>query len=252
MSRLTAMRVIAWIMAASAVAFGLFTSVFGVVGPGQEIHALHNAIVASLLLVLSAPPAMGVARAPDRSIRVLVILGAVAIASLITMALSLTPDPFTLPFAVLVGVLWALVPSRAGAVPAGRPSPIMLAMVALAVVPLVIYALGQAELQRTDDSSEHAAFFHWVETSFYAIAILLLGLLAALRPGGFPMAGWMAGLALAILGGASLLLGQHASAIEAPWSWAALLGGFAFVAVGEWAARRGRHACSNSQSIASR
>ncbi|MGQ0607375.1 MAG: hypothetical protein ACT4OQ_02755 [Chloroflexota bacterium] len=239
MTRLAVIRVIAWIMTASAVAFGLFTIVFGVVGPGQEIHAVHNAIVASLLLVLSAPPALAVARAPDRCLWALVILGLVGIASLVTMALSLTLDPFTLPFALLTGVLWVTVPSREGAIPAGRPSWIMLVMVAVAAVPLMVYALGQAELQRTDSSSEHAAFFHWVESSFYAIAILLLGLLAAVRPGPFRMAGWMAGVALAILGGASLLLGQHASAIEVPWSWAALLGGPAFVAVGAWEARRG-------------
>ena len=238
MNRLTAMRVIAWIMAGSAVAFGLFTIVFGIVSPEQEIHAIHNVVVASLLIVLSAPPAIVVARSPDRSTRALAILGAVAVASVVTMALSLTLDPFTLPFALLVGVLWAIVPSRDGAIPAGRPSWIMLGAVAVAAVPLMISALGQAELQRTDSSSEHAAFFHWVESSFYAIAILLLGLLAAVRPGPFRMASWMAGLALAVLGGASLLLAQYASAIETPWSWAALLGGLAFIAVGEWEARR--------------
>jgi hypothetical protein len=234
MSRLTVMRVIAWVMAASAVAFGLFTIVFGIVSPEQDIHAVHNVVVATLLIVLSAPPASVVARAPERSIRALVILGVVSIASLATMALSLTLDPFTLPFALLAGVLWVLVPSREGAIPNGRPSWIMLGAVAVAAVPLVIYALGQAELQRTDSSSEHAAFFHWVETSFYAIAILLLGLLAALRPSAFRMGGWMAGLALALLGAASVLLGSYASAIEAPWSWVALLGGVAFVGLGEW------------------
>jgi len=150
MNRLTAMRVIAWIMAASAVAFGLFTIVFGIVSPEQEIHAIHNVVVASLLIVLSAPPAVAVARAPDRSIRPLAMLGTVAIASLATMALSLTLDPFTLPFALLVGVLWAIVPSREGAVPAGRPSWLMLVMVVLAAVPLVLYALSQAELHRPD------------------------------------------------------------------------------------------------------
>ncbi|MEO7296086.1 MAG: hypothetical protein ABIZ57_08070 [Candidatus Limnocylindria bacterium] len=238
MNRLTAMRVIAWIMAASAVAFGLFTIVFGIASPEQEIHAIHNVVVASLLIVLSAPPAIRVARAPDRSIRALVVLGVVSIASLATMGLSLTLDPFTLPFALLVGVLWAIVPSREGTVPAGRPSWLMLVMVVVTAVPLVLYALNQAELQRSDSSSEHAAFFHWVESSFYAIAILLLGLLAAVRPAPFRMASWMAGVALATLGGAFLLLGQYASAIEAPWSWAALVGGLVFVAMGEWQARR--------------
>ena len=239
MNRLTAMRVIAWIMAGSAVAFGLFTIVFGIVSPEQEMHAIHNVVVASLLIMLSAPPAIVVARAPDRSITALVILAAVAIASVATMALSLTLDPFTLPFAILVGVLWLLVPSREGSVPAGRSSLIMLALVVIAAAPLIVYALSQAELQRTDDASEHAAFFHWVESSFYAIAVLLLGLLAALRPVAFRMAGWMAGLALSLLGGASLLVGEYASALESPWSGAALIGGLVFVGVGEFESRRG-------------
>ncbi len=244
MSRLTTMRVIAWIMAVSAVGFGLFTIVFGIVSPAQEIHAIHNVVVASLLIVLSAPPAIAVARGPDRSIRALVILGAVAIASLATMAWSFTLDPFTLPFAILVGVLWAIVPSRDGTITPGRPSWMMLALVAASAVPLMIYALGQAELQRTDSSSEHAAFFHWVETSFYAVAILLLGLLAALRSVAFRMAAWMAGLAMAILGAASLLLAQHASALPPPWSWAALLGGVAFLAVDAWESRGGPLRCA--------
>jgi len=237
--RLTAMRVIAAIMAVSAVAFGLFTIVFGLVGPEQEIHAVHNAVVASLLLVLSAPPVIAIVRSPERALRPLVILAAVAIAGLGTMVASLTLDPFTLPFVVLIGVLWAIVPSRDGALPlVGRPSPIALALLAVAVVPLVNYALGQAELQRTDQASAHAAFFHWVEASFYAVAVVLLGLLGALWPGEFRMATWCAGVALAILGAASVLLGQHASAIGAPWSWAALVGGIAFLVAGEWEARR--------------
>jgi hypothetical protein len=240
MNRLTVVRVIAWIMVASAVGFGLFTIVFGILIPAQEIHAIHNAVVGSLLLVLSAPPVIQVARFPERPLRPLVVLAAVAVAGLATMAMSLTLDPFTLPFVVLIGALWLLVPDRTGAVPPGRPSLIMLAAVVLGAIPLVMYALGQAELQRTDVTTEHAAFFHWVETSFYAIAILLLGFLAALRPDGFRLASWMAGLALAILGGASVVLGQHASALPEPFGWAALVAGLAFVAIGEWEAQRQR------------
>jgi len=245
--RLTIMRVIAWLMAVSAVGFGLFTIVFGIVSPAQEIHAVHNAVVGSLLLVLSAPPVIATARDPARAARPLVILGVAAIASLGTMAAALTLDPFTLPFAVLTGVLWATVPGRSGAIPDGRPSLVMLAIVVLAAVPLVLYALDQAGLQRTDVGSEHAAFFHWVETSFYAVAILAVGLVAALRPAAFRMAAPMAGLALAILGAASVVLGQHASALGAPWSWAALVGGLAFIGVGAWEAHRLSHPPAGSK-----
>lgn len=139
---------------------------------------------------------------------------------------------------MLIGVLWALAPARAGAIHRGRPSVVMLVLVFAAAVPLALYGVEQAELQRTDHTTEHAAFFHWVEASFYAVAVILVGALGALRPAAFRLATWCGGLALAILGGASAGLGQHASALAAPWSWAALAGGIAFAAVGEWEVRR--------------
>ena len=238
MNRLTAMRVIAWILTVSGVAFGLFTIVFGLVGPDQEIHAVHNAVVASLLIVLTAPPMLAVARTPERAIGPLVILAALALAGLAAMALALTPDPFILPVLVLIGVLWSLAPSRDGAVPPGRPSLVMLAFVFAGAVLLVPYAIDHSGFQRSDHTSDHAAFYHWVETSFTALGIVLVGLVAAMRPGAFRMATWCAGLALAIIGAASVLFGQHASALVSPWSWAALIGGLAFIGVGEWEAGR--------------
>lgn len=236
--RRTAFRVIAWIMAASGIAFGLSTAVFGIIDESQRIHAVHNVVVATLLLVLSAPAAIVAARAPERSIRPLVHLALVGVAGLVTMVLSLTLDPFTLPFVVLVGVLWVLRPTRDNPFPSGRPSPILLVLAIAAAVSLVAYAAGQAELQRIDSTSEHAEFYHWVETSFYAIAALLLGLLAALRPAAYRLSGWCAGVALAVLGGASVALGDYPSALDAPWAWAALVGGLVFLAVLEWESRR--------------
>ena len=238
MDRSAAVRVLAWVMAVSAVGFGLFTIVFGIVMPAQAPHALHNLVVASLLLVMSAPPVIAVARDPHRSIRPLVILAAVGIAGLTTMALSLTPDPFTLPFVVLVGVLWMLQSDRSDAIPPGRPSAVLLALVLVAAAPLITSAFDQAELQRTDHTSEHAAFFHWVETSFYTVAVLLLGLLAAVRPVAYRRAAWYGGIALALLGVGSLALSSHASAIPGTWALAAVVGGAAFIGVTEWEVRR--------------
>jgi hypothetical protein len=238
MNRLTAMRIIAWLLTVSGVAFGLFTIVFGLVGPDQEIHAVHNVVVAALLIILTAPPMLAAARAPERAIRPLVILVVLAIAGLAAMALALTPDPFILPVLVLSGVLWWLAPSREDAFPPGRPSVVMLALVLAGAGLLVPYAIENAGLQRTDHTSDHGAFFHWVETSFTAAGIVLVGLLAAVRPRAFRMATWCAGLALAVLGAASVLFPGYASALPSPWSWAVLIGGLAFIGVGEWEARR--------------
>ena len=238
--RRTAFRVIAWIMAASGMAFGLFTAVFGVIEEEQRIHAFHNVVVAALLIVLSASAAFGAARDPEGATRALVHLAVVGVAGVVTMAFAVTLDPFTLPFVVLVAVLWVLRPGREDPLGAGRPSLILLAIVIVGAVPLVAYALGQAELQRIDDSSEHAEFFHWVEAAFYSTAIPLLGLLAALRPAAYRLSGWSAGLALAVAGVASLLLRGYPSALEVSWAWAAVAGSLVFVAVLEWEARRPR------------
>ena len=236
--RASLFRIVAAFMAVAAIGGGIFTVVFGIVNPAQVPHAFHNAVVASLLLVLSAPPVIVAARNRDGSSSALVILAVLAIAALATMALGATVDPFTLPFVALIGVLWALRAPGATLVPAGRLSPILTALVVVAAVPLVVYAFDQAELQRIDHTSSHAAFYHWVETSFYAVGVLLLGSLTAFRPRAYRLGGWMAGLALAVLGAGSLLLPTYASALGASWAWAALVGAAAFVAIAEWEARR--------------
>jgi hypothetical protein len=241
------MRIIAAVMAVAAIAFGLFTMVFAFVGPDQEQHAFHNVLVATLLLVLSAPPAIVVARRPADDASP-VELAALAVAGLATMILSLTLDPFTLPFVVLIVVLWLLRTSPPAIVPSGRFSIPMLALVVVAAAPLLIYAAGQAELQRTDHSSAHAAFFHWVETAFYAVAIVLLGALAGLRPVVYRLAAWMSGIALTVFGAGALLLSGYASAPDTPWGWAALAGGVGFIGLAEWEARRSGQAVQKSNA----
>ena len=83
--RLRTTRLIAGFMAGSAFVFGAFTMVFGVVAESQRIHGFHNAVVAALLLVLSAPPALAIARRPDRSDAPLLTLTVLSAAALITI-----------------------------------------------------------------------------------------------------------------------------------------------------------------------
>ena len=109
----------------------------------------------------------------------------------------------------------------------------MVALVIGAALLLGPYALENAALQRSDQTSEHARFYHWVETAFYAAGVIVLGVLAAWRPSIFRFATWCAGLGLAILGAASVLFAEHASALASPWGWVAVVGGLAFIGVGE-------------------
>jgi hypothetical protein len=236
--RRTAFRVLAIFLAVSGIGFGLFTAVFGIISEAQKIHAFHNVLVASLLLVITAPPLIAAARDPERATIPLIHLLVVGAAGLITMVVALTVDPFTLPIIVLLAVLWFLRPRREPPFPPGRPSVILLVLVLAAVVPLAVYAFDNANLQRTDTTSEHAELYHWVETSFYAASVLLLGFLVSVRPAAYRMTAWCAGVAIAILGVGSLFLGTYASAFDTPWAWAGLGGGLAFVAVAEWEYRR--------------
>jgi hypothetical protein len=237
--RHTAFPVVAWIMSVGAIAFGIVTG-SAIFVEDMEIHAFHNVVVASLLLVISAPAALQAARDAGHPLPGLCQIAAIGVAGTATMALGQTFDPFTMPFIVLGGVLWVLWlrrPER-DPFPRDRPSIVLLAFVVAAAVPLTIWVLDNARLQRIDDVSEHAELFHWVEASFYGATVLLLGLIAALRPVACRLSAWSAGVGLAILGAASLVLPDHPSALRAPWGAIALVGAMAFLAAAEWKARR--------------
>ena len=229
--RLRATRILAAVMAVGAIGFGVVTAIFGIVDPAQEPHAFHNTIVAALLIAVSGPPVVAIARDPATAGGPLVVLTAVGVAALATMAMALTLDPFTLPFVVLVGVLWALArPDTALMGSAGMHLPVI-GLSIIAALAFGPYVLDQAGLQRTDTTTEHDAFFHWVEMSFYAAAVPLLGLVAGLRLPGARLARWITGVASVILGAGSLLLVDYPSAVPALPAWIAIGIGAAFLAL---------------------
>jgi hypothetical protein len=237
--RYTAFRVIAWIMAIAAIGFGIVNAGTLFV-QDMEIHRFHLTVIAVLLLAISAPAAIRVARHADDPLPGLMQLAVIAVAGLATMALSLTVDFYTVPFIVLGAVLWILWLRRPARppFPRERPGIAPLVLVAAGAVPLVLWSLDNARLQRIDEVSEHAEQLHWVEVSFFALAVLLLGLVGALRPRAFRMSARSAGISLAIAGAASLALSHYASALLAPWGAIALAGGIVFVLAAEWEARR--------------
>ncbi|HEX2180338.1 MAG TPA: hypothetical protein VHL54_12625 [Actinomycetota bacterium] len=231
-------RVIATMMAISGVVFGIFTGIFGIVSEDQQIHAFHNAVVAALLLVLSAPAAIAAARSREKAGAPVVHLVGLSIAGLGTMLLGQKADIFTLPFLAFVGALVALRVARFDGLAEGRWSLPLAILVAGSSVPLLSYALAEAKLQRIDTSSAHAELNHWVEMSFVAVGVLLLEALAAFRPAAFRLSAWSAGITLAMFGASSLAFSNHASAMSQPWGGVALLGGVVFIAVSELERRR--------------
>lgn len=144
---------------------------------------------------------------------------------------------------VLMGVILALHPRRAEILTRGRG--ISRPMVALGVVGLAVaapYALGQIQIQVAVDlaTDPHSAggMEHWTEMAITALTLPLIALVAALRPRGFRLVAWTAGVGTIVFGVAAALLPEQASSPGVAWGTGAVVGGTLFIAVAEIEARR--------------
>jgi hypothetical protein len=163
----------------------------------------------------------------------------------LTVAVVLSVDFGTLllaaGFAVLTAVLGVLHPARDRLVPRVEgPSVPLLALAALAAIPLTLYAVDMAALQRTGlPSDSHVAERHWSMMAAMALSIWLIGAQAAFRSPGWRISAWSAGLGAAVFGLASTVFPAFPGSVGTTWGLVALLGGVAFVALAEWTLRRG-------------
>lgn len=194
------------------------------------------------------------------------------------------PSAESMPLYLLFGlpplVIALLHPARREVFqPTVRPSRALLAMVIVAAVPLLIFAVGAfraglvgvalsegtefAELSRleqdpnaTEEQFEVALReavevaqltpeetelvehpFHWPGMAAVSVAIVLVGLLAALRIRGWRVSAWTAGLALAYYGLVSVLTPADASSGGYLWGGLAIAWGVVFVVLAEREAR---------------
>lgn len=111
----------------------------------------------------------------------------------------------------------------------------LLALAAVAVVPVVLYAAGQLNLQQTL-ADEHAAFGHYSTMVYYTLSILGLALLASLRNRGRQFAASGAGL-LAVMLAVSSVFNPTTSGLDTTWAALAVLWAVVFVGTYEWSAR---------------
>src|SRR5437867_78423 len=70
------------------------------------------------------------------------------------------------------------------------------------------------------------------------IPALLIGLLASLKPHGWRIPAWCAGMAVVVYGLASVVFPDHPGAEERGWGSLAIAGGVLFIAAAEWEAKR--------------
>lgn len=113
-----------------------------------------------------------------------------------------------------------------------RVNRVMLALVVMAAVPLLAFAVTNIGLQRsvTDD---HATLGHYGFMAAFSFTVLGVGLLASLRPDGWRLTAWVAGLLPVLRGLTSVVFPDVASSLGLVWALAAIAWGVVFVAAAE-------------------
>lgn len=207
---------------------GWFESLEGVAGPVTELGygALFGIILTVGVLVEL--------RAPERKIagiqQAVLVIPALLIGSAIAHdAQNLIPA---------LGVLLAMHPARAEFLRRSASfSPALLLVVIVGAIPLIGFALQMgAEARELQGPPHHVQRLSTM--SAMAIAILLTGVLAALRTPVWTIAARSAGSAAVVFGLASMAFPDHPGAAGRWWAGLAISGSALFIGVAEWEARR--------------
>jgi hypothetical protein len=113
-----------------------------------------------------------------------------------------------------------------------RVNGVMLALVITAAVPLLAFAANNIELQGnvTDD---HAAAGHYGFMAAFGFTVIGVGLLAGLRPDGWRLTAWVAGILPVLLGVTSVMYPDATSSLGLFWGVASITWGVVFVAAAE-------------------
>lgn len=226
--------------------FRIVASVFGILGillsvpfavisffdEAQEIHELHNLAFVPLYGVLLGAALLVAAWRPEENASAFLVAVASGVAGAVAGLVSadfVSGFWFTAP--ISIAVLWWLHPSRWTLLrPDGAHWPTA-ALAVVAVAPAVALFLTQSELQRNGVAGdEHWELHHYSAMAAVALALPLCAAAASLRRPGRRLGAWMVGLSAVTIGGASLLLSDHAGALDSPWAWLALAWGVAMIA----------------------
>jgi hypothetical protein len=211
-----------------------FQDVEGVAGPVTDLGygVLVGIIQTTGLLVQLRGPERKIAGVQQTFLVIPALLIGSAIAS---DSQNLIPALILLP---AIGILLALHPAREEFFRRGAASSwTLLAITVIGAVPLVAYALDMGAQARDLVGPPH----HVQRLSTMAamsVAIVLTGLLAAIRTRGWRIPAWSAGVAAIMFGLGSVVFPDQPGAVGRGWGGVAIAGGVLFIAVAEWEARR--------------
>lgn len=132
-----------------------------------------------------------------------------------------------------------------------RANRAMLALVIVAAVPLLAFASTNIGLQGTVTDA-HAGLGHYGFMGAFSFTVIGIGLLASLRPDGWRLTAWVAGLLPAMLGVTSMIYPEPSSSLSLGWALAAIAWGVGFVAAAEFTGDAERAVASGSERVLSR
>jgi hypothetical protein len=218
----------------TSLALAWFQTREGVAGPVTEVG--YGVLVGIFLTVGLASQL----RHADRNVAGLQQASLVVPALLIGSALAGDAQNVEAALIVIVGVgVLIVLKSERGELLriAGTPDPWLVGMVLVAAVPLVWYAVDVgAEARDLTGPPHHVQRLSTMAAM--AVAIVLVGFLAAARTKGWTLPAWCAGIATVLFGLASLLYPTHPGTAGAAWGGLAMVGGALFIGVATSTSKR--------------
>lgn len=237
---------------------------------GAISHRIHL-VVFGWVFVLSFVGLLAHFRRPETKVaqmyQVLIVLGFIVATTVIIDRLI---DPVVIAFLVLPLLLVFLHPNRSNLIrPSTNVSKTLLALALVATIPLLVDAFVQVRIgleasqvapqiledideslsddeferefnaaaRRATDSAAEAEqvvhYGHWSAMGAFNLILIGLALVAALRPPGWRLPAWSAGLSAILLGAASIANPGDASALNGYWSVFAIAWGVGFIVIAE-------------------
>ena len=206
-------------------------------GTALGIHRLHvmgiAAVVAVFLLGLFAQAYRPRARVASMWGAFLTIL----VVSVGTVGYGVGRPEEVLPFLVVTCLAFVAHPAGRGLLRRGDSySPVLLGLIAVAAVPVAVYAIGQWGLSSIS-TDPHAVDGHYVMMAGLVLAPLAYGVVAALGFVGWRLAAWLAAAPMAYFGLLSASFPAQTGSVGVTWGLLAVCWAIAFVAAAEYSRR---------------
>lgn len=204
------------------------------VGAELGIHRLHVMGIAAVVAAYLLGMVVQVYRPTERVATMWGAFITIAIVTAGTLAYGVGRPEEVVPFFVLTALALLAHPAGKGILCRGASfSPALLALVAVAAVPVVAYAISQLTFT-TSTMDPHAVEGHYVMMVGLVVAPLAYGTAAALGFVGWRLAAWLAALPMAYFGLLSATFPAQAGSVGLAWGAASVLWAVVFVAVTEY------------------